>query len=149
LVRVAILGPFEVQSDVGDCVPVAGARLRDLLIRLALAGGKPVSTSGLAEAVWGDDPPADLANALQTLVSRARRALGGAGAVGQSAAGYRLAATSDDVDALRFERLVADGALEEALALWRGPALEDAGEFAAAYALRLRPDPHPGQFTIR
>jgi DNA-binding SARP family transcriptional activator len=136
-VRVAILGPFEVHSDAGDVVPVAGARLRDLVIRLALAGGKPVSTSALAEAVWGDDPPADLANALQTLVSRARRALGGAGAVEQSAAGYRLAVTSDDVDALRFERLVADGSVEEALGLWRGPALEDAGPFAAPNARRL------------
>jgi predicted ATPase/DNA-binding SARP family transcriptional activator len=137
LVRVAILGPFEVHSDAGDWLPVAGARLRDLIIRLALAGGKPVSTSALAEAVWGDDPPADLVNALQSLVSRARRTLGGAGAVEQSAAGYRLAVTSDEVDALRFERLVADGAVEEALGLWRGPALEDAGEFAAPYALRL------------
>ena len=118
-------------------MPVAGARLRDLIIRLALAGGKPVSTAALAEAVWGDDLPADLANALQTLVSRARRALGGAGAVGQSAAGYRLAVTSDDVDALRFERLAADGTVEEALALWRGPALEDAGAFAGPYAVRL------------
>jgi len=137
LVRVAILGPFEVHNDAGDCLTVAGARLRDLVIRLALAGGKPVSTSALAEAVWGDDPPADLPNALQTLVSRARRAVGGARAVEQSAAGYRLAVTPDDVDALRFERLVADGAVEEALALWRGLALEDAGEFAAPYALRL------------
>ena len=77
LVRVAILGPFEVHSDAGDWLPVAGARLRDLIIRLALAGGKPVSTAALAEAVWGDDPPADLANALQSLVSRARRTLGG------------------------------------------------------------------------
>ena len=39
LVRVAILGPFEVHSDAGDWLPVAGARLRDLIIRLALAGG--------------------------------------------------------------------------------------------------------------
>ncbi|MGD0560158.1 MAG: BTAD domain-containing putative transcriptional regulator [Streptosporangiaceae bacterium] len=111
--------------------------MRDLIIRLALAGGKPVSTSALAEAVWGDEPPADLPNALQTLVSRARRTLGGAQVVQQSAAGYQLAVTPDDVDALRFERLVAAGAVEEALALWRGPALEDAGEFAVSYALRL------------
>jgi predicted ATPase/DNA-binding SARP family transcriptional activator len=136
-VRVAILGPFEVSGDGGGQVVVAGARLRDLVIRLALAGGKPVSTSALAEAVWGDEPPADLPNALQTLVSRARRALGGADAVQQSAAGYRLAVSPDDVDALRFERLVADGDVGEALALWRGPALEDAGDFAAPYALRL------------
>lgn len=135
--RVTLLGPFEVHSDTGDALPVAGARLRDLIARLALAGGRPVSTSALAEAVWGDDPPADLPNALQTLVSRARRALGGAAAVEQSAAGYRLAVTPDDVDALRFERLVAAGDLQEALELWRGPGLDDVGEFAAPYAQRL------------
>ncbi len=88
---------------------MAGARLRGLIARLALAGGQPVSTGALAEAVWDFTPPADMANALQTLVSRARRALGGAAAVEQSAAGYRLAVTPDDVDALRFERLVAEG----------------------------------------
>jgi len=136
-VRVTLLGPFEVRNDSGDSVPVAGARLRDLIARLALAGGRPVSTSALAAAVWGDDPPADLPNALQTLVSRARRALGDAAAVEQSAAGYRLAVLPDDVDALRFERLVAAGELEQALALWRGPALDDLGEFAVPSALRL------------
>ena len=68
-------------------VAVAGARLRGLIARLALAGGQPVSTGALAEAVWDCAPPADVANALQTLVSRARRVLGGAAAVEQSAAG--------------------------------------------------------------
>ena len=135
--RVAILGPLEVHDDSGALVAVAGARLRGLIARLALAGGQPVSTGALAEAVWDRDPPADVANALQTLVSRARRALGGAAAVEQSAAGYRLAVTPDDVDALRFERLVARGAAAEALALWRGPALADAGDFAVPFAHRL------------
>jgi predicted ATPase/DNA-binding SARP family transcriptional activator len=96
-----------------------------------------VSTEALAEAVWDCALPADVPNALQTLVSRARRALGEAAAVEQSAAGYRLAVTSDDVDALRFERLVAEGAVAEALALWRGPALADAGDFAEPFARRL------------
>jgi predicted ATPase/DNA-binding SARP family transcriptional activator len=136
-VRVAILGPFEVYDDEGAAVAVAGARLRGLIARLALAGGQPVSTSALAEAVWEGEPPADVANALQTLVSRARRVLGGPAAVEQSAAGYRLAVTPGDVDALRFERLVAEGAVAEALALWRGPALADAGDFAGPYARRL------------
>jgi len=118
-------------------VAVAGVRLRGLIARLALAGGQPVSTGALAEAVWDCALPADAANALQTLVSRARRTLGGAAAVEQSAAGYRLAVTPDDVDALRFERLVAEGAVAEALALWRGPALVDAGDFAKPFARRL------------
>jgi predicted ATPase/DNA-binding SARP family transcriptional activator len=137
VVRVAILGPLEVHDDSGALVAVAGARLRGLIARLALAGGQPVSTGALAEAVWEGDPPADVANALQTLVSRARRVLGGTSAVEQSAAGYRLAVTPDDVDALRFERLVAQGAADEALALWRGPALADAGDFAGPFARRL------------
>ena len=137
-VRVAILGPLEVHDDGGAVIAVAGARLRGLVARLALAGGQPVSTGALAEAVWDYDPPADVANALQTLVSRARRALGGAAAVEQSAAGYRLAVTPDDVDALLFERLVAQGATAEALALWRGPALADAGDFAEPFARRLQ-----------
>jgi predicted ATPase/DNA-binding SARP family transcriptional activator len=146
-VQVSVLGPLEVRDDAGGLVSVSGARLRDLITRLALAGGQPVGTLTLAEAVWGaEDPPADLANALQTLVSRARRVLGGAAIVEQSAAGYRLAITPDDVDALRFERLLAQGSLAsaasmaavtEALALWRGPALADVGDFAAPHAARL------------
>jgi predicted ATPase/DNA-binding SARP family transcriptional activator len=136
-VRVAILGALEVHDDGGAPVAVAGTRLRGLITRLALAGGQPVSTGALADAVWDCAPPAELANALQTLVSRARRALGGAAAVEQSAAGYRLAIAPDDVDALRFERLVAEGDVAGALALWRGPALADAGDFAAPFARRL------------
>src|ERR1700722_2346392 len=136
-VQVAILGPLEVSDDGGAPVVISGARLRDLIVRLALAGGRPVSTSELGDAVWGDEPPADLANALQTLVSRARRALGGAQAVEQSAAGYRLAIRADDVDAFRFQRLLAEGQTDEAMGLWRGPALADAGEFAAPQAQRL------------
>jgi len=136
-VRVAILGALEVHDDGGAPVAVAGTRLRGLIARLALAGGQPVSTGALADAVWDCAPPAELANALQTLVSRARRALGGAATVEQSAAGYRLAIVPDDVDALRFERLVAEGDVAGALALWRGPALADAGDFAAPFARRL------------
>lgn len=135
--RVGILGPLEVRDDGGAAIPLAGARLRALVARLALAGGQPVSTGALAAAVWDCAPPADVANALQTLVSRARRALGAAAAVEQSAAGYRLAVAPDDVDALRFERLAAAGAVTEALALWRGPALADAGDFAGPFARRL------------
>jgi DNA-binding SARP family transcriptional activator len=107
--QVAILGPLEVHDDGGASVALAGARLRGLIARLALAGGQPVSTALLSEAVWDHALPADVANALQTLVSRARRALAATAAVEQSAAGYRLAVAPDDVDALRFERLVAEG----------------------------------------
>ncbi len=111
--QVAILGSLEVHDDGGAPVAVAGVRLRGLIARLALAGGQPVSTGALAEAVWDCAPPTDVANALQTLVSRAHKTLGESAGVEQSAAGYRLAVTPDDVDALRFERLVAEGAVAE------------------------------------
>ena len=137
-VQVAILGPLEVRDDGGEPVVISGARLRDLIARLALAGGRPVSTSALAEAVWGDEPPADLANALQTLVSRARRALGGPHAIEQSAAGYRLVIRPGRRGRLPLRAAAGEGRTEEAMRLWRGTALADAGKFAAPHAQRLQ-----------
>jgi len=153
-VQIAILGPLEVRDgDAGGSIDVAGSRLRSLLIRLALDAGRPVSAPALVDAVWGDQPPAEEANALQSLVSRLRRALGGAATVGQSPTGYRLAIEPGDVDATRFEQLARAGAtamrigeqskaaatLRQALALWRGPALADVegAPFAMATTTRL------------
>ncbi|MCR8578536.1 BTAD domain-containing putative transcriptional regulator, partial [Streptomyces sp. Isolate_219] len=129
--RVTLLGVFRLAR--GDAeLPVPGARLQALVVRLALAGGHAVEASGLIDAIWAEDPPAGPAHALQALVSRLRRALGSAGDVAQSAGGYRLAVDAADVDALRFEQLAAQGrdrlragdthaaaaALGEAVALW-------------------------------
>uniref|UniRef100_UPI00157D67FA AfsR/SARP family transcriptional regulator n=3 Tax=Micromonospora maritima TaxID=986711 RepID=UPI00157D67FA len=149
--RVGILGPLEVR-DGERSVVVAGARLRALLIRLALDPGRPVSLSALSEALWGDAPPADTANAVQTLVSRLRRAVPGLG-VRSGPAGYRLDLDPDDVDAGCFERLARQGrealrdgnarealtTLRDALALWRGPALAEVTDapYAATAAARL------------
>jgi predicted ATPase len=150
-VQVGILGSLEVRDDRGTPVQVPGARLRALLVRLAVDAGRPVAPAVLIDAVWGDEPPADGANALQTLVSRLRRTLGSPASVGQSPAGYRLAIEADGVDATRFERLAAEGSralraddpataarvLREGLALWRGPALADAGDALRVPAARL------------
>jgi predicted ATPase/DNA-binding SARP family transcriptional activator len=127
-VRVGVLGPLEVRTDTGDLVEVAGARLRTLLVRLALDPGRVVTTGQLVDAVWADEPPAGAANALQALVSRLRRAVPEL-VVESHPAGYRLVLDPDALDATRFERLLADGAAGEALRLWRGPAL---AEFAGA-----------------
>ncbi|MGW3959270.1 BTAD domain-containing putative transcriptional regulator [Amycolatopsis sp. NPDC005003] len=145
--RITLLGTFQVSR--GDAVrPVPGARLRALLVRLALAGGHAVEPGVLVDAVWGEEPPSGTASALQTLVSRLRRALAAAeGELVQVAGGYRLAV--DTVDALRFEQLAAAGrerlragdadaasaALAEAVALWDEPALIAA--VAPAVATRL------------
>lgn len=132
--RVTLLGTLEVRR--GDAVvAVPGARLRGLIARLALAGGRPVEPGVLVDALWPQELPADPANALQSLVSRLRRLLGEAGAVTQSEGGYRLGVTEDDVDALRFERLAAHGRDR----LRAGDPRAAAGLLSEAVALRGEP----------
>jgi DNA-binding SARP family transcriptional activator len=101
--------------------------------------GGTVSIAELADAVWDGATPADPTNALQTLVSRLRRALGWPEAVVPEPTGYRLSLAPEDVDVHRFRalarngrRLLQDGdaggaaqLLAEAESLWRGTALAD------------------------
>ncbi|MFI8810665.1 MULTISPECIES: AfsR/SARP family transcriptional regulator [unclassified Streptomyces] len=143
--RYCILGTTRALRDDGTAVALGGARLRALLTVLALRPGRPVPAGVLVDEVWDGDPPVDAAGALQALVGRLRRALGRA-AVASADGGYRLTAEPDAVDLHRFERLAGEGTralergdaagaaalLDEALALWRGPALADLPDRAAA-----------------
>src|SRR6266545_2195098 len=88
-VRIGILGPLEARVGFGEPVEVAGPRLRTLLVRPAPDPDRVVLVSQLVVAVWGEEPPAQAANALQSLVSRLRRLL--PDVVGSHPAGYRLA----------------------------------------------------------
>jgi predicted ATPase/DNA-binding SARP family transcriptional activator len=135
-VRVALLGPTTVEADDGTPVDIGGARVRMLLARLALDPGRPVPTTTLIDDLWGEQPPADASNALQSLVSRLRKVFPD---VTLEPGGYRLAIAREDVDVFRFERLRAAGRVDDALALWRGEALADVREapFAAPAAARL------------
>ena len=131
-----MLGSFEVRTDDGVLADVPGARLRGLLIALALERGHAVQKATLVDWIWGERPPSDAANALQRLVSRLRKALP-EGSVEGHPDGYRLTVEPDAVDAVRFERLVGQARtdedprrvrlLREALALWRGAAMQDVG----------------------
>ena len=49
LVQIGILGPFEVRTDDGAVADLAGARLRALLIALALEPGRVVSKATLID----------------------------------------------------------------------------------------------------
>ncbi|MFD7789047.1 BTAD domain-containing putative transcriptional regulator [Streptomyces nojiriensis] len=140
--RYLILGVTEARDESGALLPVGGARLRALLAALALRAGRPASVAELVDDVWGDDPPQDAPAALQALVSRLRRALGGRDAIHSApTGGYLLAAARDDIDLHRFDRLAVQGGqelatdpaaaartLRTALALWRGPAFADLPE---------------------
>lgn len=75
--QIAMLGPLEVRTESGGIADVPGARLRAVLIALALRPNQVVPKASLVDWVWGENPPADAANALQRLVSRLRKALPG------------------------------------------------------------------------
>ncbi|MFI7490519.1 BTAD domain-containing putative transcriptional regulator [Micromonospora echinaurantiaca] len=134
--QIGMLGPFEVRRDDGVHADVPGARLRGLLVALALEPGRVVPKATLVDWIWGEHPPSDAANALQRLASRLRKALPD-GAVEGRPDGYRLAVEPGAVDAVRFEHLVRQARddegpqrvrrLREALGLWRGAALQDVG----------------------
>jgi predicted ATPase/DNA-binding SARP family transcriptional activator len=132
-VDIAVLGPLELRGRTGETVAVAGARLRTLLVLLALDANRVVSADRLIDGVWGDDPPAAAGNALQARVSRLRR-IAPELIVEAVPGGYRLVVDADRVDAHRFARLAPTDPVG-ALALWRGEL--DFPDVARAEAVRL------------
>ncbi len=135
--RVGVLGPLAVWSD-GEPVAVPEAKVRELLAVLAVHGGHPVSADRLVDALWGSDLPANPLGALQTKISRLRRALG-RDLVPSGPAGYRLAVPTDaaDFEARLGERPGAEQ-LRAALALWRGEAYAEFADQDFARAERHR-----------
>lgn len=147
LVKVRVLGAVEIAGS-GSPRP----RERTVLSVLAVYAGRPVPTSDLIDALWGESPPRSAVHTLQGYVARLRAMLG-RGAVSTRTPGYQLDLPLDQVDVSVFERLVENGRralkavqpstaasdLGEALHLWRGdPACQVAsGSAAAAEVTRL------------
>jgi DNA-binding SARP family transcriptional activator len=133
VVEFRILGPLEVVAD-GVGIALGGQKQRALLALLLLGRGDVVSTDRLVEELWGEAAPRTAHTSLQNFVSQLRKVLG-SDVLETRAPGYRLRISPDQLDAARFERLLAharegDAArraklLREALALWRGPPLAD------------------------
>ncbi len=155
---VGVLGPLEVRVD-GEVLTLPTPKERTLLTLLGLRVPHGVSFAELADALWGDAPPANWRKGLQVHVSRLRTRLAEAAidelpevllTVGD---GYALAIEPDAVDAHRFERLVGDGRralaegraadadrlLLEALSLWRSDPVPDLADTSTgqAHAARL------------
>jgi DNA-binding SARP family transcriptional activator len=134
-VEFRILGPLEVVQG-GRVLALGGPRQRALLALLLTKANEAVSVDALIDALWGARPPSAAANALQYHVSQLRsKLLGSSETIITREPGYLIRVEPDELDLLRFERLVAEaeeaspdraaGLLRDALALWRGPPLAD------------------------
>ena len=142
--RFRILGPLEAEHR-GELLNLGGPRQRAVLAFLLLYANQPVPSERLLEALWGTSSKA-ARNSLQSIVSRLRQLLAGRdrdGGVSISSrrSTYQLTLDPDDLDCLRFERLLREGraaldepgadpaavstTLEEAIGLWRGDVLAD------------------------
>ncbi|MGW1848247.1 AfsR/SARP family transcriptional regulator [Streptomyces sp. NPDC001966] len=151
-----ILGPVEVHDDrTGRRVVPSGTKQRTLLAALVVEAGRTLTVDRLADELWGDEPPQRAANAVQAHVARLRRMLSDSGDgdwISTEPMGYLLRLGNATTDAQRFQRLSAEGRaaastdpahaaelLERALAVWRGPALQDClrGPLCAAEAERF------------
>jgi DNA-binding SARP family transcriptional activator len=139
VVEFRVLGPVEAVVD-GQPVPLPAAKPRALLAVLLLGRNRVVPVHELIAELWGDEPPDTAAKALQVYVSQLRKAIG-AERVLTKPPGYALRVDDGELDLDRFERLVREGRdllsagdakeavqrLEQALELWRGPALAEFG----------------------
>ena len=132
-----VLGPLEV-LDEGRPIQLPGPKARALLALLLLDANRVVPLDRLVDGLWDEAPPETATKTLQVYVSQLRKALGPE-RIQTHARGYSVAAGPEELDAARFERLAGEGRFEEALAVWRGPALADFREerFARDVAARL------------
>lgn len=128
--------------------PPAPPRARRALAALVIRAGSVAPADWLAEVIWGDDQPRHMDAALHTVMSRLRgrlREVGLADAVVSRNPGYLLRIEDDRCDATWFTALTdrarsglssdtigAARDLDEALALWRGPAFAEFADEAFA-----------------
>ena len=145
-----ILGVLEVRRN-GLPTKVGGRRRRQLLAYLLVNAGSRVSLDRICDAVWEGDPPEGAVATVRSYVSQFRKLVSPPGLVVEAdPTGYRLSLHRDELDATRFEDQVASArrlddlvsrvaALEDALTLWRGPALVEFTDasWAATAAQRL------------
>lgn len=137
-----VLGAVEVAGERG-VRPVGGPKQRAVLAFLLLHARTLVTSERLIDAVWNGAPPRAVRTSLHSYVSNLRRMVGTDRLEGRDG-GYVLHAESDEIDAERFVVLLDRAAtmsparpaaratlLRDALALWRGPALDGLGDLPA------------------
>src|SRR5690349_5932409 len=128
-----ILGPVEVLSG-GRGVAIEGRRTRVLLAMLLVWRNQTVSLDALIDGLWPHGSPSSAKGSLHAYVSRLRSALAVAGPLAGSERikrkppGYELRTLDGEVDADRFERMlaVAEADLQDRRFAGAAAALRDA-----------------------
>ncbi|MFD4872938.1 BTAD domain-containing putative transcriptional regulator [Streptomyces sp. NPDC058420] len=155
---IRVLGSLDAETNETP-IALGGPRQRALLALLVVARGQVVSVDRLIEDLWGGEPPAQALKTLQSYISNLRKLLEAGRAprahpklLVSAPPGYALRLPEDALDASRFERLLGEARaamaeapaparslLDEALALWRGPAFAEVADepWAAAEVGRL------------
>jgi DNA-binding SARP family transcriptional activator len=157
IVRYAILGPIGL-CDGARLLPIGGPRQVALLALLLVHANRALSSDRLIDAFWGQQDPAGALKSLHVAISRLRKALDIAGAGAEPAlrtvaGGYLLAVQPGELDSEVFQTCLRAGrraleagdaararaVLDEALGMWRGPALAEVAyeEFAQSEVRRL------------
>lgn len=158
-VSLGLLGPLQVVADWTER-PIPQRKLRQLLAILLIRPNAPATTDSLIRDLWGDRPPATALPALRVYVSQLRKFLARAGLEERSCSlltrtsAYVMRVEDRLLDTVRFERLCRDGRehaergdlpgasrlYREALALRRGPTLEDLRDSPALVGVALQFD---------
>ncbi|GLZ36616.1 AfsR/SARP family transcriptional regulator [Actinokineospora sp. NBRC 105648] len=157
--RFNTLGPLEVLHN-GQYINPTAPKACNTLALLLCRANEVVEIPALIDELWSDNPPRSAVTTTQTYIYQLRKMLGralGDDADGPRlvtrAPGYRLRIDEDLIDARVFERRAREGKrllaagraaeasrrLQEALDLWRGPALADVrtGRVLEAHVVRL------------
>jgi DNA-binding SARP family transcriptional activator len=142
-----VLGPLQMSVD-GAPLPLGTPKQRAVLAMLVMGRNRPVSSESLVNAAWEQFPPPEPKASLHSYVSNLRRLVAGVGldpktVLASAPPGYRLSVADANCDIGRFIAHKTAGVqaaaagqfeqasrhLENALAQWRGPVLEDLRDF--------------------
>jgi len=153
----SVLGPVRCWHDgveLGLGTPAQRAIVGVLLLR----EGQVVTAEEIAEALWGDDPPASASSVVRTYIYRLRRLLptasDGEALIRSVGGGYALPVAAESVDCRMFAELVSRARtarrddpprsrqlLIQALGLWTGTALSGLrGSYLERQRRRLEQD---------
>jgi len=143
-----VLGGLSLRRG-GKSVPLGGPKAQLLLAVLVAHRHGRVSADRLVEVLWAGTPPKSAMATIQSQISRLRAVLAPGFGISFETAGYRLEVIDGEVDASRFEALLARSrtladeeslrALNDSLRLWEGSAygqFSDAAEVSSE-AVRL------------